>query len=520
VVAHLVRLKLRLLGNGLRRSAWQIVGLAVAALYGLGIVMMALGGLVALSTQDAEFIRTILVLAGALLVLGWWVLPVIAFGVDETLDPARFVTFSIPRRPLLTGLALGGVVGVPGITTALVGLTTAVTWRRHPVAIPFAIIGAMLALAICVVGARATTSLLAPLVTRRRFREVVAAVVVVPLFLLGPIMSVLGRGISSNQDVWPGLARAAGWTPFGAPWALAADVSDGAWGAAALKVAICAATLAALVAAWSWALDASLDRGGGTGPTRSRTHGLGFFGWLPPTPTGAVAARCLTYWTRDSRYAISVAIVPLMPVMLWFTFHGGAAMLALGPVVAYMMAWIISADIAYDSTAFWMHVGAPIRGRTDRTGRVWATGMLGLPVVLVMTVLSLALTGRWDATVPVLGLALGVQTSALGVASVVSARFVYQVPKAGESPFTTKQGGSTASLVSQTVGGFVLIVLVLPEAVLGIVAIVGGSMLWGALALVVGVGLGGSLLVVGVRLGGDLYDRRAPELLQTMMAFA
>jgi ABC-2 type transport system permease protein len=520
VVAHLVRLKLRLLGNGLRRSAWQIVGLVVAALYGLGIVTTTLGGLVALSTQDAELIRTVLVLAGALLVLGWWVLPVIAFGVDETLDPARFVTFSIPRRPLLTGLALAGVVGVPGVTTALVGLTTAVTWWRHPVAVPFAVVGAVLALAICVVGARATTTVLAPLVTRRRFREVVAAVVVVPLFLLGPIVSVLGHGISSNQDVWPGLARAAGWTPFGAPWALAADASDGDWGAAALKVAICVATLAVLVGAWSWGLGASLERGSGSGPTRTRTRGLGFFRWLPPTPTGAVAARCLTYWMRDSRYAISVAIVPLMPVVLWFTFRNGGAMLALGPLIAYMMGWTISADIAYDSTSFWMHVAAPIGGRTDRTGRVWATGSLGLPVVLVMTVVSLALTGRWDATVPILGLALGVLTSALGVASVVSARVVYQVPKAGESPFTSKQGGSTASLVSQAVGGFVLMALVLPEAVLGIVAIANGSALLGVLALVVGVGLGGTLLVLGVRLGGDLYDRRAPELLQTMMSFA
>ena len=520
MVAHLVRLKLRLLANGLRRSAWQIVGLVVAAMYGLGLVTGALAGLVALSTQDADFIRTVLVLAGALLVLGWWVLPVIAFGVDETLDPARFAMFPIPRRPLLTGLALGGLVGVPGVTTALVALTTAVTWWRHPVAVPFALVGAVLALAICVVGARATTALLAPLVTRRRFREVIAAVVVIPLFLLGPIIRLLTNGIAAGQDVWPGVARAAGWTPLGAPWAIAADAADGAWGPASLKVLIALGTLAALVAAWSWGLDASLDRGTQRGPTRTRTHGLGFFGRLPATPTGAIAARCLTYWTRDSRYAVGIAIVPLMPVLLWFAAHNGAGMLALGPVVAYMMGWTISADVAYDRTSFWMHVAAPIRGRVDRTGRVWAAGLLGLPVVVVMTVLSLALTGRWDAAAPTFGLALGELASALGVASVVSARVVYQVPQSGESPFTTKQGGSTASLVSQTLGGLVLMVLVLPEAALGIAAIVTGSALLGVLALVVGVGLGGTLLVVGVRRGGDLYDRRAPELLQTMMSFA
>ncbi|HEY5518662.1 MAG TPA: hypothetical protein VIK17_03345 [Cellulomonas sp.] len=520
MVAHLVRLKLRLLANGLRRSAWQIVGLAVAAMYGLGLVAAALAGLVVLSTQDADFIRTVLVLAGALLVLGWWVLPVLAFGVDETLDPARFATFSIPRRPLLTGLALGGLVGVPGVTTGLVALTTAVTWWRHPVAVPFALVGATLALAICVVGARATTTLLAPLVTRRRFREVMAAVVVVPLFLLGPIIRLLGNGIAAGKDVWPGIARAAGWTPFGAPWAIAADAAEGDWGPASLKVLIALGTLAALVAAWSWGLDASLSRGAQSGPTRTRTRGLGCFGRLPATPTGAIAARCLTYWTRDPRYAAGIAIVPLTPVLLWFGFRNGPGMLALGPLVAYMMGWMISADVAYDGTSFWMHVAAPIRGRVDRAGRVLAAGLLGLPVVTAMTLLSVAAAGRWDATAPILGVSLGLLTSALGVASVVSARVVYQVPQVGESPFSSKQGGSTASLVSQTLGGLVLVALVLPEVALGVAAVVTGSALLGVLGLVVGVGLGTTLLVVGVRLGGDLYDRRAPQLLQTLVSFA
>jgi len=520
VVAHLVRLKLRLLLNGLRRSVWQVVGLVVAALYGFAIVTGALAGLVVLSSQDAEFIRTILVLAGGLLVLGWWVLPVLAFGVDETLDPARFATFPIPRRPLLTGLALAGVVGVPGVTTALVAITTTVTWRQHPVAVPFALVGAVLALATCVVGARATTTLLAPLVTRRRFREVVAAVVLLPLFLLGPILNVLARGIASAEDVWPSIARAAGWTPFGAPWALAADAADGQWVAAGLKVLISAMTLVVLVAAWSWGLDATLVRGTGHGRTRTRTHGLGFFGRLPATPTSAVAARSLTYWARDPRYAISVAFVPFVPVVLWFAFGGGSALLAVGPVVGYMLGWSISADVAYDGTSFWMHVAAPIRGRVDRAGRVLAAGLLGVPVVIVMTLLSIAVSGRWDVAAPILGVALGLQMSALGVASVISARVVYQVPQVGESPFSSKQGGSTASLVSQTLGGLVLVALVLPEVALGVAAVVTGSALIGVLALVVGVGLGGTLLVVGVRLGGDLYDRRAPQLLQTLVSFA
>ena len=48
MVAHLVRLKLSLLRNGLRRSVPQLVGMVLAALYALGVVGLAVAGLVAL----------------------------------------------------------------------------------------------------------------------------------------------------------------------------------------------------------------------------------------------------------------------------------------------------------------------------------------------------------------------------------------------------------------------------------------------------------------------------------------
>ena len=58
------------------------------------------------------------VLLGSVLVLGWWVVPLVSFGVDATVDPARFVTFTIPRRSMLLGLAIGAVIGIPGVVTA------------------------------------------------------------------------------------------------------------------------------------------------------------------------------------------------------------------------------------------------------------------------------------------------------------------------------------------------------------------------------------------------------------------
>ena len=127
MVAHLLKLKLTLLRNSLRRSPWQIVGLVLGALYGLGMLGLLLAGLFFLSLNDPELARTATVLAGTAAVLGWALIPVLATGVDLTLDPARFVTFAVPLPKMLTGLALGGLIGIPGAVTLLAG-----HWHPRP----------------------------------------------------------------------------------------------------------------------------------------------------------------------------------------------------------------------------------------------------------------------------------------------------------------------------------------------------------------------------------------------------
>jgi ABC-2 type transport system permease protein len=520
VVAHLVRLKLTLLRNGLRRSVWKVVGLVLGVLYTLFLLLLAVVGLVLLGRQDdPELTRTVLVLAGALLVAGWWLLPLVAFGVDSTLDPDRFRLFSVPRRALLVGLALAGLVGLPGAATTVLGLASSLAWWRQPAAVLAGVVGGVLGVALCVVGSRAVTTLVAPLVGGRRFREVAAVLAIVPLMLAGPIVLGVTAGLSAVADGLPGVAVVVGWTPLGAPWALAADVADGAWLAALARLGIGLGVLAVLVVVWDRSLSAAMVRPGGGGRV-SRSAGLGFFDRVPATPTGAVAARCLTYWVRDSRYAAAVAVVPVLVLLLWFLSRGGAVVLGAGVVVAFVMGWSLSADVAYDDTAFWTHVAAPVDGRVDRTGRAVAGLVVGGVVVLATDVLMLGVSGRWDATVPVLGMSLGVLAVGVGASSVYSARVVYPVPKPGDNPFSTPQGTSFAVMLTQSVGMLVLLAVCLPTVGLGIAAVVTGHVVLHVLTLVVGLGVGVAALVLGVRLGAAVYDRRAPELLATMRSFA
>ncbi len=86
-----VRLKLSLLRNGLRRGWQQVIATVFGALYALPIAVLAAVGFTALGRRDdlAELAPTVLLLALTVLTLGWLLVPLLAFGLDETLDPLR-----------------------------------------------------------------------------------------------------------------------------------------------------------------------------------------------------------------------------------------------------------------------------------------------------------------------------------------------------------------------------------------------------------------------------------------------
>ena len=133
MVARFLTLKLTLMGNTFRKSVWQTIGMIVAAVYALSIVGLLVVAVVGLGVfEDPAWAGLAITLGGALTVLGWWLIPIFAFGVDATLDPHRFSTYAIPRRTLVAGLAVAGLVSVPGIATVLTALGTSFAWVLQP----------------------------------------------------------------------------------------------------------------------------------------------------------------------------------------------------------------------------------------------------------------------------------------------------------------------------------------------------------------------------------------------------
>ena len=516
MVATLVRLRFQLLANSLRKSPWQIVSVVIGGLYALGLLVLVIAGLVALSFAPLELARTIIILAGAVLVFGWVVLPVLTSGIDQTVDPGRLATFPISTNTLILGLTASGVLGIPGIVTSIAALSTALTWWKSPLIAVIALVCAVVGVLTCVVGSRMLVALTSRIGGGRRIREAKGVILIIPLILAGPIVLGVSQLLRESVTGLPAVADVVSWTPLGAIWAVPSDVAAGNGGAAALKFLIGLATLALSLVLWRWGLARALERPANSTASKASVRGLGLFARFPGTPTGAVAARALTYWIRDPRYAQSLISVPLVPILIFFYagVNGNLGPLnAVGPIIAVLLSMSIYTDVSYDNTAFALHLQTGVRGRADRLGRVIALATFAVPVSLVLTVGSVWVTGAWNLLPGLLGITIGALLSGFAVSSIVSGGFIFTVPAPGESPFKSKPGGGFSLMLSTFATWGILGVLVLPELILALIGFATGNALLGWLSIVVGLVLGTGLLVVGVRAGGAIYDRRGPELL-------
>lgn len=518
MVAHLLRLRFRLLANGLSRNVWAAVSIVLGALWGLMILIGIIVGMFALSFVESEVAWTIAVLAGSVTLLGWIVLPLLLRGLDQSLSVTKLRTFPIPPRRLLVALLVVGVLGIPGLVTLLAALSTTLSWIGEPLALIAAPFAAVLAVLTCVAASRAFESVGAALSAGRRYREVMGVLVFIPVILLGPIITFTGTSLAALGDELPRIAAIASWTPLGAAWSIPGDLAMGRPLEALAKLGIALATLAVLMVLWWRSLGILLVSAPAASGGSGRSKGLGPFNWFPATPTGAVAARTSVYWMRDPRYGGSLIVLPLLALIAVFLASTGSTWLLvmLGPFIAATLAITLCAEVSYDGTAFASHLATGVRGTADRAGRVITLGIFAVPMVVLATVIPLLVLDMAADIPAFLGIGLGLLLTGFGVSSVASARFLMPVPAAGESPFKTPPGSSFGSQLAMFAAWAIVFGLALPELVLGTVAAATGNLVLGVVALVVGVVLGAVLMVAGIRTGGRLLDRRGPELLASL----
>ena len=517
MVAHLLGLKLRLLANTFRRSTWQVVGMVVGILYGLGIAIAAIVGLVALRFATDEVANVSLTVLGTGIVLGFVLLP-LTFGVDDTIDPRRFALYGIPISRLTLGLTVVAFVSVPTIVLTVVAATQVFTWSRGPAPALLALVAAVIIVPTCVLASRVSTAIAAFFLASRRARDITGILTIAVLAIAAPTLAVVAS-IDWDRYLLPvvrAIASVAQWTPFGAAWSMPGDAALDHLGFAFIKLAISLTFLALLWFAWRALVAAMLTRRQREAVARVY-EGLGWFQQLPARPGWVIAARSLTYWARDARYGIAVAIIPIVPIVMCVALAiagvpGSLIAWLPVPIMCLFLGWTIHNDVAYDNTAFWLHVAASTDGRADRWGRIVPPLLIGVPLVIGGSVATVAISGAWDTLPALLGVSACVLLAGLGISSVISARFPYPAVRPGDNPFAQPQSSNSAGSVVQSFSFLGTLVSVAPAAYFAYLGVMSDPVyFWVSLGAGLLVGLGA--LFGGVFAGGRVIDRAAPELL-------
>jgi ABC-2 type transport system permease protein len=531
-----VRLKVRLIRNGMRGQVWRIVLYIGGSLFGLWMAVLALAGIALTSLgrgeqgRDAAYL--VAALGGAAVVFAWTVFPLLFFGVDETIDPARFNLLPLTHATMLRGMLAAAFVGVPAVVTLLAtsGYVLAAGARFGGAAAVVATVGVIAGLTIGVLASRAVTSAFATMLRSRRMRDLAAVLIAVGASLIGPLQwlgaAVLATG-SLSQAM--GVARVLSWTPMGAPYVLSFDAAEGRWGAFAVRSAIIAGSIVALLWWWASTLESAMigtTSGGAGRSVRSRRAGGATAAlvpwWMPKAissgPFVAIMSREWLAWWRDARRRASLVSVliasAVLPIALQFAGGPAGGQFGLTLVFAVTMAGtmgglMLGNQFAFDGNAFATHLLTRVAGRTELRARAAALAVVALPVQALVASAVMVLSGS-PAQVPA---AIGVLATGFGAAvataSYLSILAAYPLPDAS-NPFALNTGAGSAK-------GLLAIVAMLGTLVFSTPLVIASLLLTTAtgawIVLVIGLGYGAVAALLGTHLAGDLLERRGPELL-------
>lgn len=454
MVRTFVRLKLRMVANGFRLGWQQKIGLALGLVFALPL---ALGGFAVLASLrvEPELARPATIVIFTLVFMGWLVGPLLGFGSDETLDPARLALLPLSRRHLATGLFAASSVGVGAAATAVV-LAGAVVGLAPAGGGAVVVMAAVcVQFALCIVGARALTTALSGVLRSRRGRDLtvllglVAALVVPQSFRL---LADVGRD---------GLESAAGIVAWSPPGLAARAASEARAGHAAMAVALLGGAVAVVcLLAWWWmtALDRSLTTASSTGRARTGRRAPGLFSpawaWLPRDRRGAVAAKELRYYGRDPRQRAGTLVWLLFAVTL-------PVGVALSPDMSERPEIVLAAcsfaalggltsinQYGIEGGAQWMNVVAGTDVRADLTGKNLALVAWVLAVVAAVAVALAVVSGGWVWVPVTVLLSAGVLGVAVGVGNVISIRAPQPLPASTSNLFAANTGqGCTSGLL-------------------------------------------------------------------------
>jgi len=521
----LVQLKLRLLVNALRSSnrakASFMISTAFAVLTALG--MFAL--LASLHGQANAVVLTSVLFT--VFAFGWLILPLLAFGLDSTLDPATMALYPLRTRPLATGLLAASATGawpaanVIGLLGVLIGLA-------RGLGVLVALVAVLLQVLFFITLARFVTTSMAGLLRSRRGKDLA-------VFLFIPIIAgyefftqVVPRLAASGQLATGSFTGADAWLRW-LPPGLAAhaiqDASDGHPGAAVLRLALLAAVI--VVLGWLWIRSLSRALVSPDSSTRSSQVRTGALPFARSGLRGAVAAR---FWIYQRREPISLLYWGMTAVITAAASAGGIIGSQRHPGVTFLSAVLGAAFIglfhanAVGSTgpSFIMEATA----LTDRNAlRAYLSGqnivlaVIGVPLLTALTFGLGAAAGSPALGFETMPVALAALGAALALSNIITVTGAYPMAKRVGTPIYTAAPGYGSSRVAATIGTLFGIPMLVAPVIVAAVLTAGAPLAIRAPVLTVGAAAYGLALAwAGVRIAATTGEGKMPELCQVALA--
>ncbi|MDG9719289.1 transporter [Streptomyces sp. DH24] len=519
VTSTVVRLKLSLLRGGLRQSGGRRAAYVASAAFALLFAALQLIGLVAL--RGHAHVESLVVLAAAVLGLGWAVMPLFFPGGDETLDPTRLVMLPLRPRPLVRALLAASLVGIGPVFTLCLLVGSVVAVAHGGAAFAVGVVAVPLALLVCVALARAVAAANVRLLTSRKGRDLAVLsglVIAVGAQLVNFGAQRLGSSGLAQLDPAADVLR---WVPPASAIAAVHSVGDGSYAVAAAQLALSVLALVVLVVVWTRHLTRLMTApdgstlGAADSAARERTSS-GLARLLPPGRTGTVMERSLRYVWRDPKtkaaWVTSLAIGVIVPV---FNAWQGTGSVYFACFAAGMLGIQMYNQFGQDTSAFWMvamTVSSARDAYVELRARALALLVITLPYATVVTVVTTAMLGDWDRLPEALGLSFALLGAMLATGAWTSARFPYSIPQEGHKNVAPGQTG--LAWISIFGGMIAAALLCAPVIALTIwLHVSEGGDRWAWLLLPVGTAYGAALTLLGLRLAAPRTAARLPEIL-------
>jgi ABC-2 type transport system permease protein len=467
--------------------------------------------------------------------IGWAMGPIAVRGAGQGLRPEWFALLPVPPRRLAAGLLAASLVGAaPVITLVAFAALPVAAARLGVLPLLVAVPAAVLELVLVVALSRVVVAALTASLSSRRGQELGGLLIAVVIALASggwSLATVVGQQLAAGPG--PALSTALRVLPsgWGAVAVAAADRSD--WLMVAAALVGLAVVSGLLLAAWAGLLARTMRRPAGrppriagAGPARQGAagHPAAWPRLLPATPTGAVVAKELHAWRRDSGRTLLLLMALLISGLNLAVPAVAFSAPALLPFIGLGAALIVSTGAANvygdDGTALWLTRMVPGSERADVRGRQAAWLLAVAPALVVLAVVPTALSGQgwaWPWALATLAAVLGA-TPGLMVWLSVTSPVPEKDPHRRSGPFDTGDDPSTAGALAAH--GYLMLALVaLAAAPCATLVLLGG--LWQRPALqaagvLAGVATGGLLYWWGGHLAARRLADRGAELMDLL----